>query len=122
MSLRIVCNNTFRGNLSSFAKKTNFKFPNEKIQITHSRMDKHYRLVTSTFSDFEKKRMERLRKYVTIFQEEIKEIDTISREIVDVLKKESESLEKDLESNSEEMNDKKVSTDIIKKEHDQYFE
>ena len=56
------------------------------------------------------------------FQEEIKEIDTISREIVDILKKDSEDLEKELESTFEETNDKEVSTDIIKREHDQYFE
>lgn len=120
MTLTIVCNNNFRGNF--FANKNNFKFPNEKIQSAHSKIEKHYTLVASTFSDFEKKRMERLRRYVTMFQEEIKEIDAISREIVDVLKKESEILEKELESNSEETDHKEVSTDIIKREHDQYFE
>ena len=122
MTLTIVCNNTFRGNFGSFAKKNDFKFSNEKFQSTHSKMEKHYKLVTSTFSDLEKRRMERLRKYITVFQEEIKEIDSISREIVDALKKDSEALEKELESNSEETNDKEVGTDIIKREHDQYFE
>lgn len=122
MTLTIVCNNTFRGNFSSFAKKKDFKFPNEKIQSTHSKMEKHYKLVTSTFSDLEKKRMERLKRYITVFQEEIKEIDSISREMIDVLKKDSEALEKELESNSEETNDEEVGTDIIKREHDQYFE
>jgi uncharacterized protein Yka (UPF0111/DUF47 family) len=121
MTLTIVCNNAFRGNFGSLAKKNDFKFPNEKIQSTHSKMEKHYKLVTSTFSDLQKRRMERLRKYITVFQEEIKEIDSISREIIDVLKKDSEALEKELESNSE-TNDKEVGTDIIKREHDQYFE
>lgn len=122
MTLTIVCNNAFRGNFGSLAKKNDFKFPNEKIQSTHSKMEKHYKLVSSTFSDLQKRRMERLRKYITVFQEEIKEIDSISREIIDVLKKDSEALEKELESNSEETNDKEVGTDIIKREHDQYFE
>lgn len=122
MTLTIVCNNNFGGNVGSFVKKSNFKNHKEKIRITHSKMEKHYKLVASTFSDLEKKKMERLRKYVTLFQEELKEIDMISRELVNELKIESKNLEKDLESNFEETNDKEVSTDTIKREHDKYFE
>lgn len=123
MALRIVCtNNVFRGNPKAIVQKKEFKFPNESFQKTHSKIEKHYNLVTSTFSDFEKKRMERLRKYVTMFQEDIKEIDMLSREMVNDLKKDSETLEKEINSDSNENLDDEITTDIIKREHDKYFE
>lgn len=122
MALTIVCNNVFRGNPKSFEQKQQFKFPNEKIQKTNSKIEKHYNLVSSTFSDFEKKRMERLRKYVTMFQEDIKEIDTLSREMVNGLKKDSEKLEKEINSEIDENLSDEITTDIIKREHDKYFE
>lgn len=123
MALTIVCNNTFRGKFESLTKKSPFKFQNATFQTTHSKIEKHYELVASKFKDLEKKRMERLKKYVTFFENEIKEIDVLSRELVDVLKKESEKLEKEFESNlNEGKSDEEVTTDIIKREHDKYFE
>jgi tellurite resistance protein len=121
MNLLTICSNT-QHNHSHPLDKAEKKFTNKKFKQAHLKINKHYKLVTTTLTEFEKNRFDRLKKSVSSFNEDLKEIDDFSRDMIQKLRDDSKKIEAGDETPEDNQSNENTTTDDIQNLHDQFFE
>ena len=123
MTILTICSNTQNYTSHPF-NKDKLKFTNKNFKQAHLKINKHYKLVTTTLTEFEKNRLERLKKSVSSFNKDLKEIDEFSREMIKKLRDDSKKIEDEDEDETpmDNQSNENTKTDDIQNLHDKFFE
>jgi|UniRef100_A0A6C0BRQ0 tellurite resistance protein len=121
MHLLTICSNT-QHNYSHPHDKAEKKFTNKKFKQAHLKINKHYKLVTTTLTEFEKKRFDRLKKSVSSFNKDLKEIDDFSRDMIQKLRDDSKKIVEEDETPENNQSNENTTSDDIQNLHNKFFE